>query len=115
MVYIGELLKGSTDSLLLALIKEKPMYGYQLIKELERRSKGYFKFKEGTIYPALHRLEEDRLIVGTWEKLSNGQERRYYRLTRKGEEALSSRMNIWQEFAKAVNLVVEPPQNRKRV
>ena len=52
-----DLVKGSTDPLLLYLISQQPMYGYQIIKELETRSQGYFKFKEGTLYPALHRLE----------------------------------------------------------
>ena len=59
-----DLVKGSSDSLLLCLIGEQPMYGYQIIKELERRSQGYFKFKEGTLYPALNRLEKAGLIRG---------------------------------------------------
>ena len=58
MNYGRELLKGNTDSLLLWLINYQPMYGYQIIKELEKRSNGYFQFKEGTLYPALHRLEK---------------------------------------------------------
>jgi PadR family transcriptional regulator PadR len=52
-----ELIKGSVNSLLLSLIDQQPMYGYQILKELERKSQGYFKFQEGTLYPALHRLE----------------------------------------------------------
>lgn len=58
------LMRGSTDSLLLYLISQQPMYGYQIIKELERKSQGYFKFKEGTLYPALHRLERAGLNPG---------------------------------------------------
>ena len=57
MNYGRELLKGNTDSLLLCLISRQPTYGYQIVKELEKRSNGYFQFKEGTLYPALHRLE----------------------------------------------------------
>src|SRR5262245_35221689 len=71
-----ELLKGSTDSLLLALLAEQPMYGYQLVKELERRSQGYFQFREGTLYPALHRLEKDGLISGKWKPSPMGKDRR---------------------------------------
>ena len=57
-----ELMKGSSEPLLLCLIDQQPMYGYQIIKELERKSQGYFKFREGTLYPSLHRLERIGLI-----------------------------------------------------
>src|SRR5437870_1138675 len=96
-----ELLKGSTDALLLSLLAKEPMYGYQLVKELERRSQGYFQFREGTLYPALHRLEKDGLIKGEWQASPSGQPRRYYRLTDKGASALESRLSQWQGFARA--------------
>ncbi len=57
-----ELVKGNIEPLLLSLIGQQPMYGYQIIKELEKRSQGYFKFKEGTLYPVLHRLENAGLV-----------------------------------------------------
>ena len=103
-----ELLKGSTDSLLLCLIRQQPMYGYQLIKELGRRSEGYFEFKEGTLYPALHRLEKEGLLRGKWERLPGGQERRYYHITGKGQHALNAKLAEWQGFAAAMNLVLQP-------
>jgi DNA-binding PadR family transcriptional regulator len=103
-----ELLKGSTDSLLLCLIKSQPMYGYQIIKKLEKKSDGYFQFKEGTLYPALHRLEKTGLIKGKWEQLSGGQERRYYYITEKGQKALDERLAIWRGFYEAVNLIMLP-------
>jgi PadR family transcriptional regulator PadR len=108
MNYGRELLKGSTDSLLLCLINGKPMYGYQIIKELEKKSNGYFQFKEGTLYPALHRLEKAGLIKGKWEKLPGGKERRYYYITVKGQEALNERLAIWLGFSEAVNLIMLP-------
>ena len=108
MSYGRELLKGSTDSLLLCLISRQPIYGYQIIKDLEKRSKGYFQFKEGTLYPALHRLEKAGLIQGRWERLSSGQERRYYYMTKKGEKALAERLAVWQDFSTAVDLVMQP-------
>lgn len=108
MKYGRELLKGSTEHLILSLIGQEPLYGYRLIKEIEKRSGGYFKFKEGTLYPALHRLEKDKLIQGKWQKNSNGQERRYYYLTVKGQRALDEKRAEWQGFAAAVNLIVEP-------
>ena len=61
-MYRKELLKGSTETILLALLVDGPMYGYQLVQEMDTRSSGYFRFKEGTLYPALHRLERDELI-----------------------------------------------------
>jgi DNA-binding PadR family transcriptional regulator len=68
--YDSDLLRGNTDSLLLFLIDEHGQtYGYQLIKEIERRSRGYFHFREGTVYPALRKLENDGLILGAWKKL----------------------------------------------
>jgi PadR family transcriptional regulator PadR len=108
MSYERELLKGSTDSLLLCLVNYQPMYGYQIIKELEKRSNGYFQFKEGTLYPALHRLEKAGLIQGKWQRLPSGQERRYYYITKKGQEALTTRLATWQDFATAVALIMKP-------
>ena len=111
MNYERELLKGYTDSLLLCLINYQPMYGYQIIKELEKRSDGYFQFKEGTLYPALHRLEKAGLAEGKWQRLPGGQERRYYYITLKGQKTLSERLSIWQDFAAAVTLIMQPATN----
>jgi DNA-binding PadR family transcriptional regulator len=108
MVQKRELLKGSSDSLLLCLIAQQPMYGYQIIKELERRSQGYFKFKEGTLYPALHRLEKAGLIQGNWQMLSNGRPRRYYYIMAKGRSKLAAERVQWQDFLNAVNLIFQP-------
>lgn len=81
------------------------MYGYQLVKEMETRSSGYFRFKEGTLYPALHRLERDGLIAGYWETSPAGQRRRYYRMTPAGRARLDSMLREWHLFARAVDLV----------
>ena len=109
--YEVELVRGNIDCLLLFLIKEEGhTYGYQLIKEVKKRSEGYFQFKEGTVYPALHRLEKEGLVKGKWVKLHNGQERRYYRITKKGMEALSERMAVWQGFTAAMNLIFGPKE-----
>ena len=102
------LIKGSIDSLLLCLIGQQPMYGYQIIRELEGRSAGYFKFKEGTLYPALHRLEKASLIVSKWEMLPNGRRRRYYHITDKGRSRLTLEKSRWQSFFRAMNLIIQP-------
>ena len=108
MVPRRKLMKGSTDSLLLYLISQQPMYGYQIIKELERRSRGYFKFKEGTLYPALHRLERAGLILGKWQSLPSGRHRRYYYITNKGNRVLVAKMDQWQDFLAAMKLIIQP-------
>ena len=108
MNYERELLKGSTDTLLLSLITQKPIYGYQIIKEMEKKSNGYFQFKEGTLYPALHRMEKAGYIKGQWQRLPNGQERRYYYIQEKGIKALEDRLETWRNFSMAVNMVMHP-------
>jgi PadR family transcriptional regulator PadR len=108
MEYGKELLKGSTETLLLSLLKSQPMYGYQIIRELESRSGGYFRFREGTLYPALHRLEAAKLVRGSWRKLPSGKERRYYQLTEKGLGLLEEKVVEWKGFSSAVKLIMEP-------
>ena len=100
--------KISTDSLLLSLIAQQPMYGYQIIKELERRSQGYFKFKEGTLYPALRRLERKGLLLGKWQTLPSGRQRRYYHITDKGYSILAAKRSQWQDYLVAMNLIIRP-------
>ena len=103
-----DLMKGSSDSLLLCLIGQQPMYGYQIIKELQKRSEGYVKVKEGTLYPALHRLERASLILGRWQTLPSGRRRRYYYITDKGRRVLVVERGQWQDFLTAMNLIIQP-------
>ncbi len=103
-----DLIKGSSDSILLCSLEQQPMYGYQIIKELEKRSQGYFKFKEGTLYPALHRLEKSGLITGKWQMLSNGRPRRYYNITARGHAKLTEEKTHWEAFLTAMNLIFQP-------
>jgi PadR family transcriptional regulator PadR len=103
-----DLMKSSSDSLLLSLLEQQPMYGYKIVKELEKRSQGYFKFKEGTLYPALHRLEKSGLIMGQWQVLPNGRQRRYYYITARGQAKLATEKSQWQDFLEAVKLILEP-------
>ncbi len=109
-MYRRELLKGSTETLLLSLLAAEPMYGYQLVKEMDTRSSGYFLFKEGTLYPALHRLERDEMVEGQWRPSPNGQPRRYYYITGEGRTRLASMLQEWGRFTRAVNLVANPDE-----
>jgi len=103
-----DLIKGSSEYLILCLIAQQPMYGYQIVKELEARSQGYFKFKEGTLYPALHRLEKAGLIAGRWQTLPNGRQRRYYHITDKGTTVMAEGQSQWLNFLSAMNLIIKP-------
>lgn len=104
-MYSKELLKGAADTLVLSAFAEGEKYGYQVVKELERRSEGFFRLKEGTLYPILHRLEKQGLLVGRWATMPNGSERRYYGLTSKGEAVLSDKLTEWETFVRAVGRV----------
>ncbi len=107
--YLPDLMRGNTETLLLFLVNEmQPTYGYRLIKEIEQRTLGFLQFKEGTIYPALRKLENEGLVQGQWQEMPNGQQRRYYRITEKGKEALSKKMVMWESFTNALNLVFKP-------
>jgi DNA-binding PadR family transcriptional regulator len=107
-----DLFKSSSNSLLLSLLEQQPMYGYQIVKELETRSQGYFKFKEGTLYPALHRLEKSGLITGKWQMLPNGRQRRYYHITTKGQAKLTQEKTQWLDFFTAVSLILQQEKVR---
>lgn len=100
-----ELLKGVTDNLLLSIIeREGPLHGYEIVRKLEKASDGYFRFKEGTLYPALNRLEEDGSLTSRWE---NGRSapRRCYSITELGRQTLKKKHIQWQQFSTAVDLV----------
>ncbi len=106
--YSSNLLRGNTDMLILSLIDElKSAHGYQLIKEMEKRSNGFFRLKEGTMYPLLRKLVSDGLLEGKWEATSSGPEKRCYMITQKGHEALSHRKALWENFSSAINLVFQ--------
>ena len=100
-------LSGNTSMLVLKLLDEGDMYGYQIIEELAKRSENAFRLKTGTIYPLLHSLEKDKLIMSYDEKADNMRVRKYYKLTSKGRGFLQKAQAEWQEYTKAVTLVME--------
>lgn len=106
--YSKELLKGAADTVVLSAFVDGEKYGYQVLKDLERRSEGFFRFKEGTLYPILHRLERQGLLTARWETMPNGSERRYYSLTGKGRGALDDKLTEWETFVQAVGRVTGP-------
>ena len=102
---LGETLKGHLDLLLLAILAESPAHGYAVIESLRTRSHGTFDLPEGTIYPALHRLENQGLLSSQWSEES-ARRKRVYQLTSKGQQALAKRQAEWQKFSRAVNATV---------
>ena len=99
-----EALKGHLDALILAVLSGEQLHGYAVIAELKRRSGGTLALPEGTVYPALHRLESAGLLASTWS--DGARRRRVYRLTAKGRRALGERRNEWREFAGAIEAVL---------
>jgi PadR family transcriptional regulator PadR len=101
-----EMLKGSTVILVLSMLDREPMYGYQMIKEIEKESNGIFSFKEGTLYPILHSLEAKDIIESYWWGKEGSRQRKYYRLTTKGKSELKEKRQEWATFRSTVDKIL---------
>lgn len=99
-----ELKKGSAEMLILSVLEDLPRHGYEICKQIERRSKGHLTFHAASLYPLLYRLESRGLIGGRWVE-TTGRRRRFYRLTLKGRKALAGHRAGWAAFAKAIRNV----------
>src|ERR687887_185169 len=100
-----EALKGHLDALLLAVVAAEPAHGYAILERLRERSGGAFDLPEGTIYPALHRLEDVGLLKSKWAPGAT-RRRRVYEVTARGRRALGQRLDEWRDFAHAVDSVL---------
>jgi PadR family transcriptional regulator, regulatory protein PadR len=103
----GTELQGHLDGMLLAVLEAGPLHGYAIVEELCRRSEGEFDLAEGTVYPALHRLEAAGLLSSRWEVVS-GRRRRVYSLSPGGAAAMHERVANWRAFRAAVDAVFAP-------
>jgi DNA-binding PadR family transcriptional regulator len=101
----AEALKGHVDLLLLSVLERDPAHGYGLVEALRERSEGVFELAEGTIYPALYRLERQGLVASSWDTVG-GRKRRIYRLTARGGRELGRQRSEWRTYAQAVEAVV---------
>lgn len=101
------MLKGHLDGLILSVLEPAPLHGYAIIGELKRRSDGALTLPEGTIYPALHRLEGTGFLSSAWSN-ADGRRRRVYRLTGRGRRQLRARRSQWSQFAAMVESVLTP-------
>lgn len=102
---MSQTLKGYLDPLILAVLADDPLHGYAVIEELKARSGGELDLPEGTVYPALHRLEHRGLLRSAWTTVK-GRRRRVYRLTASGRRELKSKAREWRTFARVVDGVL---------
>jgi PadR family transcriptional regulator len=102
-----ELLKGTLSLLILSLLSRKSMYGYEIAATVHTDTDGTFTWREGSLYPSLHKMEHAGLVVGEWEEKETGRKRRYYRITKKGREALKEKRESWNELSHAVVRILE--------
>jgi transcriptional regulator len=103
----SELLKGTLSLLILSLLSRKPMYGYEIAATVHRDTDGTFTWREGSLYPNLHKLQADGLIAGEWEEKETGRKRRYYHITDTGRAALGEKVASWSALHRAVNQILE--------
>ena len=98
-------LRGTLPTLILEALEQEPKHGYRIAKRIKERSRGLLDFKEGTLYPALHKLEKEGLVE-SFDGTENNRSRRYYRLSMAGRSALAKDRAEWRELSHAVNLIL---------
>jgi PadR family transcriptional regulator PadR len=106
MEFDREFVTGTVGLLILSLLGERAMYGYELLQEAERRSASEFQLKEGTVYPALHQMERAGWLAAEWRESESGRPRKYYALTAKGRRQAASKKRQWQSLSAAVRSIV---------
>jgi DNA-binding PadR family transcriptional regulator len=102
----AEMLKGHLDAIVLAALEAGPAHGYAIIETIKNRSTSTFDLPEGTVYPALHRLEQAGLLSSAWTTPPTGRRRRVYSLTKAGSAALAQRRKVWGRFSRAVDTLL---------
>lgn len=98
--------KGTLPTLILEALVREPSHGYRIAQGIKERSKGVLDFKEGTLYPALHKLENEGLVE-SYEEVENGRARRYYRITKSGRAMLAKDRAEWRQLSRAVTTILE--------
>jgi DNA-binding PadR family transcriptional regulator len=92
--------------MILAILENRPSYGYQIVQLANEKTEGYFEWREGTIYPLLHQLEKEKAVRADWRD-ADGRRRKYYLLTRKGARQLAAARKDWDDFVWAVNALLK--------
>ena len=103
----GEILQGTLDLLILKAISREPMHGWAIARRIQQSSREVLRVEEGSLYPALRRLERDGLVTGTWSSSENNRRARYYTLTLQGRRRLRKEHDRWRTLVNAMSLVLE--------
>ena len=101
-----DLVRGTLNTILLETVSRRPVYGYEICKAVNVKTDGYFNLREGSLYPALHRLEREGLLKSYWEKTDSGRRRKYYQITDIGITELANKRQEWKQFSSAVERVL---------
>jgi PadR family transcriptional regulator PadR len=103
----SDLPQGTLDLLILKIIALGPVHGYAIAQRLDQVSRGVVQVPEGSLYPALHRLENRGLLAADWKETETGREAKFYRLTRKGSQQLKTEAADWQRLIDAIALILD--------
>jgi PadR family transcriptional regulator, regulatory protein PadR len=101
-----EVLKGTLDMLILKVVAFGPIHGYAISQRIQQISRDFFQVPEGSLYPALHRLEDRGWLQAKWEETDSGRDAKFYTLTRKGRKRLDAEMVNWERLSEAVALIL---------
>jgi DNA-binding PadR family transcriptional regulator len=102
-----DLVGASTGVLVLSMLAKEASYGYRIIKRMNEEAGGVFTWQEGTVYPVLHKLEQEGLVRAQWQQAETGRRRKYYYITAKGRSALAARAEQWGEFHQMILRLME--------
>ncbi len=106
----AEILKGTLDMLILKIAARGPIHGYGIAQRIQQVSRDFFQLQQGTLYPALHRLEDRGWLKAEWKATETGREGKFYSLTRKGRKQLQNEVEIWGRLSGAVALILQTPE-----
>lgn len=109
MTFDSDLMRATVETIILRLLADRQMYGYEIIKVVNERTDGAFQWKEGTLYPCLHRMEKNSVIASDWQEGEHGKPRKYYHLTAKGTVLARTKASEWQAFTSAMDALMCQP------
>ena len=101
------LLQGTLDLLILRIVALEPLHGYGIVRRIEQMSGEALQIRQGSLYPALYRMEQRGLLTSEWKTNESGKEAKYYQLTRAGRKALKEETEGWQRLRSAIDLILE--------
>ena len=101
-----DLPQGTLDMLILKVVEPAPIHGYAIAQRIQQISREVLQVRQGSLYPALHRLEKRKLLQAEWKSSDTGREAKFYRLTRKGKDALKAEAETWNHLRDAIELIM---------